>query len=122
MMSPVDTGPSSSLIISLPSFSPSVHLPSLLFLLPSPLPLSQGGGDYTALPNELTFTSNQTTGTVSITAPEDDEVEGEEQFMISLTTTSPGVLLDPANVNFTIRDRTSEQSAVVQMCIVYCVL
>ena len=75
-----------------------------------------------ALPNELTLTSNQTTATVSITAPEDDEVEGEEQFMISLTTPSPGVMLDPASVNVTIGDRTSEQSPVVWVCIVHCVL
>ena len=60
------------------------------------------------VPEQLTFDSNDTSRTVSISAMRDDDVEGNEMFTISLSSDALNLALQPATATVTITDLTSE--------------
>ena len=64
--------------------------------------------DITLTPEELTFTSNMTSHTVTVMAVADGEGEGDETAMINLTTNAVNVALSPDSATVTILDRDSE--------------
>ena len=65
--------------------------------------------DFMFVSEQLTFDSNDTSRTVSISAiGDDDDVEGNEMFTISLNSSAPNLAFRPATATVTITDLTSE--------------
>ena len=62
------------------------------------------GADYTAVSGTLDFAAGETTRTIVVPIAEDDEVEADEQFQVSLTDGAPGVVLTAPQAVVTILD------------------
>ena len=73
--------------------------------------------DFTFVPEQLIFDSNDTSRTVSISATVDSNVEGNEMFTISLSSDAPNLAIQPAIATVTITDLTSELQRYI--CTVY---
>ena len=68
-------------------------------------PISPGTGsnaDYTSSSATLTFDGSNTIQCVRIPINDDEDLEPDERFTVSLTTTEPDVILDPRNGEVTI--------------------
>ena len=60
---------------------------------------------HTVIPRELAFTASVSSQTVTVMAILDDEVEGDEVFSLSLSTTdTAAVMLDPDTAGVTVSD------------------
>ena len=67
-------------------------------------------GDHNVMAMDLTFSDTVTTHSIAITAAEDDILEVDEVFTLSLTTTADDtvVTLNPSSATVIITDMTSE--------------
>ena len=78
--------------------------------VPVPYTHTAASEDYTPLSQELVFSSESNTETVSIAITDDSEVETLESFMVRLRQDeeeSGGILLIPAEATVTITDNDS---------------
>ena len=66
------------------------------------------GADYTALPASVVLTAGTTSHTVTFTAANDSDVEGEEMVQLTLGSSDPTVVMVGLSSSVAIRDTTSE--------------
>ena len=64
--------------------------------------------DYPSASIPLTISAGTTSGTVMIIASDDDRVENEETFTLSLTSTDPALMPQSSTSTVSINDTTSE--------------
>ena len=70
--------------------------------------ISSAGEEYTPVSTDVIFNASTPTQTVNIPILDNEIVTGSTMFSVSLTSTDPAAILNPATADITIEDEDSE--------------
>ena len=77
--------------------------------------ISSAGEEYTPVSTNVTLNTSTPTQAVNISILDNEIVAGSTMFSVSLTSSDPAAILNPASTDITIQDDDSEKPQILYM-------